>query len=214
MLRRVLLNAHTKTPHVGSFQLSYLGLGVIIRRLLIDSLPENAQWQAVAALSEAYHWCQDMINFVSVLVQADQNLYWAPCKWPFWLVSATFERIYFAAVSAHHISNTVNLLLRIATKSRCGSNESMASQAIAAANSFVTALISLYQATSWDTIGGALRRISSLLLFAQHELTEVRMTYQQLATALHIPLSCKFELLAIILLFHSVAYNVVMFSQL
>ncbi|KAE8538015.1 hypothetical protein D1P53_006082 [Cryptococcus gattii VGV] len=155
---------------VRSFQLSYLGLGVIIRRLLIDSLPENAQWQAVAALSEAYHWCQDMINFVSVLVQADQNLYWAP-------------------FSAHHISNTVNLLLRIAMKSRCGSNESMASQAIAAANSFVTALISLYQATSWDTIGGALRRISSLLLFAQHELIEVRMTYEQLATALHIPLS-------------------------
>ncbi|WVQ89068.1 hypothetical protein IAS59_002815 [Cryptococcus gattii] len=155
---------------VRSFQLSYLGLGVIIRRLLIDSLPENAQWQAVAALSEAYHWCQDMINFVSVLVQADQYLYWAP-------------------FSAHHISNTVNLLLRIATKSRCRSNESMASQAIAAANNFVTALISIYQATSWDTIGGALRRISSLLLFAQHELIEVRMTYEQLATALHIPLS-------------------------
>lgn len=40
------------------------------------------------------------------------------------------------------------------------------------------------------------------------------MTYEQLATALHIPLSGKFELLAIILLFHSVAYNVVMLSQL
>ncbi|ADV20528.1 hypothetical protein I305_06017 [Cryptococcus gattii E566] len=142
----------------------------LLIELLIDSLPENAQWQAVAALSEAYHWCQDMINFVSVLVQADQYLYWAP-------------------FSAHHISNTVNLLLRIATKSRCRSNESMASQAIAAANNFVTALISIYQATSWDTIGGALRRISSLLLFAQHELIEVRMTYEQLATALHIPLS-------------------------
>lgn len=120
-------------------------------------------------------------------------------------MSATFEGIYFAVVSAHHISNTVNLLLRIATKSHCGSNESIASQAIAAANNFVIAMISLYQATSWDIIGGALRRISSLLLFAQHELIEVRMTYEQLATTLHIPLSGKFELLAIILLFHSVA---------
>ncbi|OXG32367.1 hypothetical protein C367_01135 [Cryptococcus neoformans Ze90-1] len=155
---------------VRSFQLSYLGLGIIIRRLLIDSLPENAQWQAVAALSEAYQSCQDMLNFISVLVQADQNMYWAP-------------------FSAHHISNTVNLLLRIATKSRCGNDESMASQAIAAANDLITALISIYQATSWDTIGGALRRIASLLLFAQHELIEVRMTYDQLATALHIPLS-------------------------
>lgn len=75
-------------------------------------------------------------------------------------------------------------------------------------------MISIYQATSWDTIGDALRRISSLLLFARHELIEVRTTYEQLATALHLPLSGKFELLAIILLFHSVAYNIVMLSQL
>lgn len=181
--------ARTKELRIGSFQLSYLGLGIIIHRLLIDSLPENAQWQAVAALSEAYQSCQDMLNFISVLVQADQNMYWAPCEW---FMSVKFEGTYFAAVSAHHISNTVNLLLRIATKSRCGNNESMASQAIAANNNLITALISIYQATSWDTIGGALRRIASLLLFAQHELIEVRMTYDQLATALHIPLSGKF----------------------
>ena len=60
---------------------------------------------------------------------------------------------------------------------------------IDAVTRFTTSLVGQYRETHWDVIGGALRRIVSLLLMAEGELPEVKETYRIVALELDIPLS-------------------------
>ncbi|WRT64440.1 uncharacterized protein IL334_001372 [Kwoniella shivajii] len=152
---------------VHSFHLSYLGLTVFIRRLILDSVSADMPLQAVSALSLAYQSCQEVIHMITSLTLSDQETYWAP-------------------YTSHHISNTVALLLRVAARSQVSVPE-VYGNAINAVSSFVRLLTQRYHDNPWDVVGTALRRLASLLLLAYQDFPEIRDSYRDVAFVLHLP---------------------------
>ena len=64
---------------LGSFQLSYLGLGVVLRGLVFDTLADTSEWQTPLVLSAALTACRRIVDFTTSITQPDKDLYWAAC---------------------------------------------------------------------------------------------------------------------------------------
>ena len=176
--------------NAGSYQLSYLGLGIIIRRLLLDSIPPDATYQATAVLPTILESCQEVISFIGGITVPDQELYWSACK-----PASQFPRAQLTPVSTHHMTNTASLLLRLAMRARkIGSP--LDRSALEAANGYLRCLIATHKLTEWDVAGSALRKIVSLLLMAEDELPEVRDVYKEVATALGMPIAGESRVVA------------------
>lgn len=68
-------------------------------------------------------------------------------------------------------------------------HDSIDCSAVSTTTRFISSIVQQYRASRWDVIGGALRRIVSLLLMAEGELPEVREIYREVALELDMPIA-------------------------
>lgn len=64
----------------GSFQLSQLGISVVLMRLTIESIDATARWQLAATLHAAFSVTSSIVDFLEGLAPAECSLFWMPCK--------------------------------------------------------------------------------------------------------------------------------------
>ncbi|WWC58800.1 uncharacterized protein I303_101344 [Kwoniella dejecticola CBS 10117] len=161
--------AITAPTGVRSFQLSSLGLTVLIRRLLLRTIPDTPynKIQSLSAIVDALQTCREVTNFVECLTPGDEELYWTPYAF-------------------HHIFNVLSLLLYIITRAR-SLNHEIIGQTTELTIGYVSTMIAKYRRTQWDVIAAALRRAVVLLMCVKQDLPEFNQSYIDVATALNLP---------------------------
>lgn len=67
-------------PSSGSLQLSQLGLGQSIVRLMLTTIQDMSSTSANHMLETAFESCVPLVEFLEMISDADAGMFWLPCR--------------------------------------------------------------------------------------------------------------------------------------
>jgi hypothetical protein len=166
------------TERTGSFQLSLVGIKVILHRIELDILDRSCSSHiSFTVLQTAFDAAHEVVIFVLELTAHDRAMFWMPCE------SRYQEKALTTADSFHHMSNAGSLLLRIATESR-NSDPILSNKAIYTTKLYCESLATYWRDEQWDMADETLKRLAEPAFTVGKDCPGAREIYLTISGAL------------------------------
>ncbi|GHJ89746.1 hypothetical protein NliqN6_6148 [Naganishia liquefaciens] len=152
----------TPASGVRSLQLSQLGLGQSVVRLMLTTIQDMPSASIVLMLQTAFESCVPLVEFLEMISDADAGMFWVP-------------------YAPYHIINCASLILRIMILAKRQESPLRVDCGNLLAR-MISTLSAAHHGYSWDVASLALDRIAILIASVEMELPEVtplRTTFSQ-----------------------------------